>query len=271
VITRRSVTKAILGAPLVASLPLCTIGRALAEQPKAPAPAAATRIADVPIFIYHHTKPGSTPQSLTGQAMMVTPETFERHLQYLQAHRYQTIRFTDLAAFLLDGSKVLPERSAIISFDDGWEDQFLYAFPLLQKYQFSATFFIVSGYVDHENFITSEQLRLLLAANMEIGSHTRSHPTLTSLSAQRQWDEIATSKAILEERLGVTIDSFAYPYGSYNAEVAALTQRAGYRAARTIRAGCNHTAADLPTLACEVFAGFVGRDSLALAAREARS
>ena len=268
---RRAVLRAAVGLPIGLSLPLCSIGRALAEQPKAPTPTAAARTADVPIFIYHHTKPGVTPQSLTGQAMMVNPETFEQHLKYLQANRFQTIRFADLAAYLVEETVTLPERPAIISFDDGWEDQFQYAFPLLQKYRFSATFFVVSDYIDRENFITSEQLRLLAAANMEIGSHTRSHPTLTGLGAQRQWNEIAASKSILEERLGVAIDSFAYPYGSYNTEVAALTQAAGYRAARTIRAGYRHTAADLPTLACEVFAGFVGRDRLALAAGEMRS
>jgi len=217
---------------------------------------AETLPADVPIFVYHHTKPGPTPNSLLGQAMMVSPETFEQHLQYLRDNSYQTISFANLTGYFAGGT-ALPQKPAIISFDDGWEDQFANAFPLLQKYQFKATFFVVTDYLDHDNFMTTDQLKLMLAAGMEIGSHTRTHPTLTSLGTQRQWNEIASSKAILEDKFGVAIDSFAYPYGSYNADVAALTQKAGYRAARTVRDGSHHTAADLPTLACEIFAGFV--------------
>ena len=251
------------------SLPSVSAAWAAAGAAEGPAAAAELRSIDMPILIYHHTKPGPTPFSAMGQIMTVNPETFEQELQYLKDNGYRTTSFAALAAYLERGT-ALPERPAIISFDDSWANQFVYAFPLLRKYGFGATFFVVADYLDHENFLTFDQLKEMLAAGMEIGSHSRTHPALTRIGAQRQWSEISGSKAILEDRLGVAIDAFAYPYGSYNREVVALTRAAGYRAARTIDAGSRHAAADLETLAALTYGGFIGRNRLALAAGPTR-
>jgi peptidoglycan/xylan/chitin deacetylase (PgdA/CDA1 family) len=215
---------------------------------------------DIPILVYHHVVPDHSPGVL-----YVTPDGFEQQLKYLRDNDYQSVSFTDLADCLEYGAP-LPERPVILSFDDGWENQFAHAFPLLQQYGFTATFYVVTNYLDHQNFMTVDQLRTLMAAGMTIGAHTRSHPPLASIgSPQRLKDEIAGSKIWLEQQLGVAIDTFAYPYGSYTASVAAVVKETGYRTARTVDTG-THTAADnLETLPGIIFAEFMSRNRATIA------
>lgn len=210
---------------------------------------ALTRSVDLPIFVYHHIRPGVT------SALFVSPEDFDKQLQYIQDNGFHTISFTDLADYLETG-KALPQRPAIISLDDGWADQFEYGFPILQKHLYAATFYVVTNYLDHEDFMTTEQLRALVAAGMTIGCHTRSHPYLTSVGRERAWDEIAGAKKRLEAA-GITVDTFAYPYGAYDRMIVDMVKAAGFRSARTINAGIRATADELDTLPGITFRTFI--------------
>lgn len=223
-----------------------------AAEAEKPALLAAPRAVDMPILVYHHVVPGRSPSLL-----FENPDSFEQELKYLKDNGYQPVSFDDLADCLEHGV-ALPERPVILSFDDGWDNQFNHAFPLLQKYSFTATFFAVTGYVDHENFMTTEQLKTLLAAGMTIGSHTRTHPALAGVGGgQRLREEVAGSKAWLEDRLEIAVSTFAYPYGSYSASVVAAVKAAGYRTARTVDIGTHYTPADLATLAGVVFPAYL--------------
>jgi len=216
--------------------------------PVQPAPSAI----DIPILVYHHVVPAHAPGVL-----YVTPDGFEQHLRFLSDNGYQSISFTDLADSLEYG-RPLPERPVILSFDDGWENQFEYGFPLLQKYGFGATFYIVSGYLDHENFMTTDQLQAMMAAGMTLGCHSHTHPSLPSLGAgARLKDEVAGSKAWLEDHFGIAIDTFAYPYGAYTAGVTAAVKAAGYRTARTVDTGTHATADNLATLPAVLYSQYV--------------
>jgi peptidoglycan/xylan/chitin deacetylase (PgdA/CDA1 family) len=221
-------------------------GPVLVPDPWAGVPA---RSVVLPILVYHHVRPSST------STLFVSPEVFDEELQYLQYYRFHTISFTDLADYFEKGMP-LPRNPIIISLDDGWENQFEYAFPILQKYHDTATFYVVTDYLDHGNFMTTEQLRTMVAAGMTIGCHTRSHPYLTSLGQQRAWDEIAGAKAILEAD-GFNIDTFAYPYGAYNARVVDMVREAGFRTARTADAGTRATANNIETLPGMTFQTFI--------------
>jgi peptidoglycan/xylan/chitin deacetylase (PgdA/CDA1 family) len=217
-------------------------------QPLLPAPHAV----EIPILVYHHVVPGHQ-----SPVLYVTPEAFEQQLKYLQSSGYRSVSFADLADCLEYGMP-LPERPVIISFDDGWENQFQNAFPLLQKYGFSATFFVVTSYLDHQNFMTVEQLKAMLAAGMVIGGHSRSHPALPSIgNPQRLKDEIAGSKSWLEQQLGVAVDTFAYPYGAYTQATVAAVKAAGYRTARTVDSGTHATLDNLETLPAVIYPEYV--------------
>jgi len=213
-----------------------------------PSAAALARSVDLPILVYHHVRPGSS------STLFVSPEEFDAELAYLKQNNYHTVSFTDLADYLENGKK-LPERPVIISLDDGWENQFEYGFPILQKYHDTATFYVVTNYLDHENFMTTEQLKTMVAAGMSIGCHTRSHPPLPGVSSERAWDEIAGAKAILEQA-GFKIDTFAYPYGSYDERIVDMVENAGFRSARTVDAGTRATVEELGTLPGMTFGTF---------------
>jgi peptidoglycan/xylan/chitin deacetylase (PgdA/CDA1 family) len=232
-------------------LPGCTVDEKSATQKPVDAVSGPVRIpasVDLPILVYHHVRPGST------SALFVSPEEFDKQLKYLQDNGFHTISFDDLADSLEKG-KPLPLRPAIISFDDGWENQFEYGFPILQKYHDTATFFVVTNHLDQGNFMTTDQLKTLVAAGMTVGCHTLSHPNLTSLGQDRARDEIAGAKAILEAD-GFKIDTFAYPYGAYNKRVVDMVANAGFRSARTVGGGVRVTADKLGTLPGMTFQTF---------------
>jgi peptidoglycan/xylan/chitin deacetylase (PgdA/CDA1 family) len=169
------------------------------------------------------------------------------------------VSFDDLADFLQFGLP-LPGRPVILSFDDGWQNQFDYAFPLLKKYDFTATFFVATGYLEHQNFMTIQQLQTLMGAGMTIGSHTCSHVALsTTDSPSMLQEELAGSKAWLEKRLSVPINNFAYPYGSYSATVASAVEASGYRTARTFDIGAHYTRSRLATLPGTLFKTYADR------------
>jgi peptidoglycan/xylan/chitin deacetylase (PgdA/CDA1 family) len=164
----------------------------------------------------------------------------------------------------------LPDLPIIISFDDGWVTQFENALPSLEKYHYPATFFVVTNYIGRPNFISWPQLQTLLTDGMRIGSHSRSHPRLDKITDSAElWDQIYNSKTILETQLEAPVEEFAYPYGSYNAEAAAVVKLAGYRAGRGCCSGIAHTSHDVFTLKAimapndlEKFIEYIGGDGV---------
>ena len=189
------------------------------------------------ILVYHHVRQSLPDGSRIERRLTVTTEMFDQQMRYLQENGYHVITFATLIDSLKSGSE-LPEKSVIISFDDGSEDQFEYALPALEKYHYRATFFVVADYVGSPGFLSWLQLQRMRSEGMEIGSHSRSHPHLDKISNPNVlWDEIYTSKRIIENQLGVTVEEFAYPYGSYDANTVATVRLAGYKAARACCVG----------------------------------
>jgi peptidoglycan/xylan/chitin deacetylase (PgdA/CDA1 family) len=192
---------------------------------------------EVPILVYHHIRQSLPVGSRVERRLTVTAENFDHQMKYLQDNGYHIITFATLANCLEDATE-LPVKPVVISFDDGWEDQFVYALPVLEKYHYSATFFVVTNFVGVRGFLSWLQLRRILGAGMEIGSHSRSHPRLDKIdNPGTLWDQIYTSKQILESQLGAAVEEFAYPYGSYNAAAASVVRLAGYKTARACCVG----------------------------------
>jgi peptidoglycan/xylan/chitin deacetylase (PgdA/CDA1 family) len=144
----------------------------------------------------------------------------------------------------------------ILTFDDGYADNWELARPILQRYGFAATVFLVSGALGGFPTWTSEpalqgrplltvaQIRELLAAGIEIGAHTRTHPSLTGVAEPEVREaEVKGSREDLERYLGRPVRSFAYPFGDYDAELLALVEHAGYEGACGTCPGINDPAA----------------------------
>ena len=203
---------------------------------------------NVPIFIYHSVNPRYPGETALQDAYDITPELFEAHLQYLESHHYTAVSLDDLADYF-DTGKSLPPNPVILNFDDGWENQFIYAFPLLRKYHDSATFFIYMHVVGYKHFLSWKEIEEMVQGGMRIGAHTKTHPLLAHITNSDQLrDEIAGSKKILEDRLQQPVTVFAYPYGQYNDGVVRAVQEAGFRMARSTYRGVYHTRSDRYTL-----------------------
>jgi len=187
---------------------------------------------NLPILVYHIVRPSYSSDNKAVRALAQTPEVFDAELKYLKENNYHIISFGDLEDYFNSG-KSLPEKPIILSFDDGWANQFVYAFPILKKYHYSATFFVFTNSINHTHFLSWKNLEEMTTAGMTIGAHTLSHPYLTNIASPTVlWDEISGSKHILEKQLGTTINEFAYPFGQYNAVVRDLVKKAGYHSAR---------------------------------------
>jgi peptidoglycan/xylan/chitin deacetylase (PgdA/CDA1 family) len=122
-----------------------------------------------------------------------------------------------------------------ITFDDGWDNQYTYAFPLLTKYHDVATFYLFTNPIGKvEHYLTWEQLKDMQAAGNVVGSHTVMHPYLNKLTPDELMHELTASKATIEEHLGTPVVHFAYPFGYHDQTVEAALATAGYATGRTL-------------------------------------
>lgn len=187
----------------------------------------------VPIVVYHSVAPFYPHQTLENKIWTVTPEIFDQQLKYLKDHGYTTISFDDLYNHFINKTP-LPAKPIIISFDDGWKNQYLNAFPVLKKYGLTATFFIFTNAIGHPNYFSWTQLREIQNAGMTIGDHTMYHPYLFKIDDEETLrKEIVTSKEILEYNLGKKINTFSYPFGHVSNKSLEMIKTAGYQNART--------------------------------------
>jgi len=195
----------------------------------------------VPILIFHSTRPYIESDTPAVRRYIATPETLEQELTYLRDSGYVSVTFDDLASHVTKNTP-LPPRPVILSFDDDWESQYTYAFPLLEKYGFTATYFIWTAVVGRQHHMTWDQIRTLSKAGMEIGCHTITHPYLTRVKSDESLrHEILDARNLIEDRVGVPVTTFAYPFGQYNERVAAMVKEAGFTSARSTWPGVLHS------------------------------
>ncbi len=178
----------------------------------------------LPILLYHHVQPVAYLNRY-----IVPPERFEQQMKLLSDWGYETITVEQLTQAIVNGAE-LPPRPILITFDDGDAGVFENTFPVLEKYGFKAVFYLVSNYINTPDFVTTDQVKTLIDAGWEIGSHGLSHIDL-SQSPNRQQDEIVESKRRLEAMFGVPVNSFAYPFGIIDPASANYVVFAGYSVA----------------------------------------
>ena len=197
----------------------------------------------LPILTYH--KLGSRPRGARLKGLYLSPELFNRQLAELSEAGFKS---TDLDSIGGSGGNEKTNQ-IIITFDDGFQSVLEYGLGPLREHGFRAIQFIVADRIGERNdwdvsvgevpeaLMSKEQIRDWLAAGHQIGSHSRTHPLLTRLSADRAREEIAASKKKLEDMFGVEVRHFCYPYGDWNPVVRDLTEAAGYKSACTTQFG----------------------------------
>ncbi|HMQ32212.1 MAG TPA: polysaccharide deacetylase family protein [Chloroflexaceae bacterium] len=186
----------------------------------------------IPILMYHYVRyvdPGADP---VGYNLSVTPEQLAAQLGWLRAAGYEAVRM-DAVATCVRGEGPCPARAVALTFDDGYADAFTAALPILQQHGYTATFYIVSGFVGQPGYMGWDEIRALRDAGMEIGAHSVTHPDLTSLGLEDLRAQVAHSGATIAAELGAPVLSFCYPAGRFNDTVVAVAGESGYTSATT--------------------------------------
>jgi peptidoglycan/xylan/chitin deacetylase (PgdA/CDA1 family) len=187
--------------------------------------------------------------------MVVAPADFEAQLDWLAREHYRVIRLADLAEFLA-GRRQLPQRSVVITFDDGYESIYRYAYPVLRKHGYPATLFMYTDFIGARDALSWTQLDTMSRSGLvDIGAHSKTHRNLArplageSDEAYRQSldTELRQPRTVLERQLGaagVQVRNFAYPYGDANDAVLQVAQREKYALGLTVTPGGNSFYAD---------------------------
>jgi len=181
----------------------------------------------VPILTYHYISTAD-PKDKTRQNLAVSAEIFDNQMAYLTQNGYQTITLDDLQSAFYKGEQ-LPAKPVIITLDDGYSDAYINAFQILKKYNFKATFFVITDFVNTSPYLNWNQIKEMQGSGLiTFGSHTKNHSWLLGLSQSELDNQIIGSKKILEENLGTTVNWFCYPFGAFNNQVVTTIKKAGY-------------------------------------------
>ncbi len=207
------------------------------STPTPPAPAASTRAQNgVPILMYHYIRINPVASDRAGFILSVTPSDFALQMRFLVEHGYHTVTMSQVREYVRHGTP-LPPKPIAITFDDGYDDAYTAARPVLEQYHLTATFFIITGFLDHPHYMTWAQVEALDRDGMEIGSHTVHHPSLPRLNPLALRFELESSRSDLERHLGHPVLDFGYPGGEFNPTVVRAVAAAGYLSATTTRSG----------------------------------
>ncbi|MGB6371779.1 MAG: polysaccharide deacetylase family protein, partial [Atribacterota bacterium] len=183
----------------------------------------------IPILTYHNFTEDE------GSSYNINIVEFEKQMDYLATHNYSVISLSELLKGLRTGQ--LPPKPIVITIDDGFKSTYTLAYPVLKKYNFPATLFLYTNFIEkNSGSLTWKEIREMTKNNIEIGSHTLSHCNLLKYQKNENYEtylarirrEIFLSKEILESKIQGKVKFFAYPYGAYSSIIKDLAIQAGY-------------------------------------------
>jgi peptidoglycan/xylan/chitin deacetylase (PgdA/CDA1 family) len=202
-----------------------------------------TPVFDVPILVYHRIDSNAVVKDPWRYTVSI--QRFQHHMRYLYDQGYHSLSLKEVLQSSRN-ERAHRIKGVAITFDDGYESFYTLAFPILKRFGFKATVFVVTDRIGEGNnhktegqtpFLNWKQVISLYIDGIEFGSHTCSHPRLSQLSSAEVRRELFSSKECLEDKLGTQIQVLAYPYGDSNLEVQQIASEAGYEAAYGIRGG----------------------------------
>jgi peptidoglycan/xylan/chitin deacetylase (PgdA/CDA1 family) len=199
----------------------------------------------IPILMYHYIRVNPDPRDTVGYGLSVTPDAFVQQMAYLVSHHYHAVSVSQIVESFNHGVS-LPDHPVAITFDDGYRDFYTDAYPILKQYGLHGEAYIITSVVDKDRYMTWQMLHEILSSGVvTIGSHTVTHPFLTTLSPAAQINELRLSKQKLESELGVAVNDFCYPFGNYNQLLAKEVLQVGYTNATTTNMGVFQTGDNL--------------------------
>src|SRR5665648_111951 len=197
-----------------------------------------------------------------GESYKINISNFEKQMEYLAVHNYSVISLPELLTGLSVGQ--LPLKPVVITIDDGFKSTFTLAYPVLKKYNFPATLFLYTDFIEkNSNSLTWEEIREMTKNNIEIGSHTLSHCNLLKYRDNENYEtyldrvrsDIILSKEIIESKIGGKVNFFAYPYGVYSPIIKDIVIQAGYEGILNVNSMSNNFNADPFSLNRQIISG----------------
>lgn len=186
----------------------------------------------IPVLMYH------SINYEKNNILRVPKDKFAAEMKWLYDNGYTTLSLDEVCD-AVSNKKEVPEKSVVLTFDDGYKDNYESAFPVLKQYNFKATVFMITDEIgDSKNgYLTAEQIKEMDAGGMRIESHTVDHPDLNTLSYKQQYKELTKSKAELETLLGRPVNFVAYPSGEYDSNTIKAAKKAGYKMCFKMKGG----------------------------------
>lgn len=184
----------------------------------------------VPVLYYHSVSENAIND------VTITPKKLKEQLDYINDNNYVTITMRELYSHI-ENNTPIPQKSIIITFDDGYMNNYTEAFPILKDLNMTATIFCVGNSLDGSYYLSEDAIKEMSDYGIDIESHTVNHLHLDTLSYDQQLSEIKNSKNILEKITGKEVLALAYPFGDYNNDTIKATKEAGYKMAFTTKLG----------------------------------
>ncbi|MDY4078629.1 MAG: polysaccharide deacetylase family protein [Clostridium sp.] len=176
----------------------------------------------VPVLYYHSVDPSEANE------VIISPEKLREELTFIKDSGYTTLTMSELNDYILNNTPI-PEKSIVITFDDGYADNYANAFPILKELDMKATIFVISNFTDKDGYyMTSQQIKEMSDYGIDIQSHTASHAHLNQLTYEEQLSELKTSKEKLESITEKPVISIAYPFGDFDDNTILASKEAGY-------------------------------------------
>ncbi|MGF9961213.1 polysaccharide deacetylase family protein [Bacillus safensis] len=183
---------------------------------------------ELPILMYHSIS--------SGNSLRVPKSEFASHMKWLKENDYVTLSPEEVYRVFTTNS-MPSKKSVLITFDDGYTDNYTKAFPILKQYGMKATIFMIEQSIGRPNHLTDEQMDEMMAHGISIESHTIHHLELNRLSKQQQEEELKGSKTFFDQQFSQRTRMVSYPVGRYNEETLKLAKEAGYQMAVTTEPG----------------------------------
>jgi peptidoglycan/xylan/chitin deacetylase (PgdA/CDA1 family) len=182
--------------------------------------------------MFHHIESEAEAKPKNQTSLAVTPEFFAKDMAYLQTHGYTPIYPRDLTNFFDNGTP-LPKKAVMITLDDGYEDNYINAYPILKQYGFKATIFTPTGLVDNPDYLSWDQIKEMAGSGLVyFANHTWSHHSSAGTLAVQD-KEISLADSQLAQN-GLNVDKiFAYPYGNPSTDAEKILTKYGYKLAFT--------------------------------------
>jgi peptidoglycan/xylan/chitin deacetylase (PgdA/CDA1 family) len=186
----------------------------------------------IPVIMYH-----SIDYNDRFTKLSVSPESFERQMKFLRDRRYNVIGLDKVVEYMQKKQKI-PPRTIAVTFDDGFYNNYEYAYPVLKRYHIPATFFIIVKMIGEPGYLGWKEIREMSDSGLvTIGSHSVSHIWMPAMGAVDLERELRSSKETLENALGRKVDAFCYPIGAHNDRIKKAAAEAGYLCAVTTNPG----------------------------------